>query len=416
MKKFISLQLLILLVVSLVFTSCNKDDEKTPIVLVPKLSGLYVFGTNTVASVAVDPNAKMARAVLNPGKSGGDTNREGIYGKWMYVGANSTIRFTFVDTSLIPVTYGAADGGKLIAGTDLGNTDIKDTIISDTLVIDEVPIKIAEEGLYYTYVDFNIPEFRIMKVKAQIIGDATVPQWAAGTILPQIFVSKDSTIFELTEIPLKSPSGYKYMFNDGWELFNNGNMATFTSLGVESYEDAWATGINNIGYFNENIPHKEDGAFTVRLKYTAATGEWKETKIKTGKILIDYTAKQMALFGNAYLLAPGDTASWSTGDGYGLHIPVKSGNVYTWTWNNVDLIQGREFIFLENGAWGGIQLDWSMLTSVGGQAVTDNNIIDATTNGGQWHNFQVSVGGKYTMTLVIDAAAETKTVTIVKVP
>jgi hypothetical protein len=410
MKKILFTQLLFLLIMPTVFYSCNKDEDPKPIVLVPKLSGLYVFGTNTIAEVAVDPNAKMARAVLNPGKSGGDSNREGVYGKLMYIGANSTLQFTSVDSTL-SYTYGAANGGELVAGADLGFTDVKDSIISGTLVESESPIKITEEGLYYVFLDF-----RIMKVKAQMIGDATPGQWATGTLLPQVYVSKDSAIFEVTDLTLKGSSGYKYMFNDGWELFNNGSMATHTHLGVESYGTSWETGINNIGYFGENIPHKDDGRFTIRLKYTASTGEWKETKTKTGSILIDYSAKQMALFGNAWVNSPGDTASWATGDGYGLQLPVKVGYVYTWSWNAAPLLQGREFIFLQNGAWGGIQLDWSMLTSVGGQAVTDNSIIDATTAGGQWHNFKVVTGGVYTLTLVINAETETKVVTIVHTP
>lgn len=410
MKKLLIIQLLFLLTVPLVFNSCNKDDDPKPVVLVPKLSGLYVFGTNTIADVAVDPNAKMARAVLNPSKSGGDENRPGVYGKLMYIGANSTINFTSVD-STESHTYGAINGGELFAGADLGATDVKDSIIAGTLVEDEVGVKIKEEGLYYVWVDSV--DFRIMKVRAQMIGDATEGQWATGTVLPQVFVSKDSAIFEITNLTLKGSSGYKYMFNNGWEIFNDNNMASFTHLGVENYGTAWETGINDIGYFQENIPHKEDGRFTIRLKYNAATGEWKETKIKTGVVLIDYSAKKMALFGNAYETAPGDTASWATGDGYDSKLPVKTGYVYTWTWTSVNLIQGREFIFLQNGAWGGIQLDWSMLTSVGGNAVTDNSLVDATTTGGQWHNFQVAAGGLYDLTLVIDAEAETKVVTIV---
>jgi len=413
MKKYVIIQLLAFLLVPVIFNSCNKEENE-PEVLVPKLSGLYVFGTNTVADVAVDPEAKMARAVLNPNKSGGDENREGVYGKLMHIGANSTIQFTYVDTVLVAVNLGAAGGGLRVAGAELGKTDVKDTIIADTLIVDEDPIQITEEGLYYVYVNYNTLEFRIMKVKAHLIGDATLLQWTAGNPMPEIFSSVDSSVFEITDLQMKGSSGYKYMFNDGWELYNDGNMALHTHLGVESYADAWESGINNIGYWGENIPHKEDGMFTVNLKYTAATGEWKETKTKTGKILIDYSGKQMGLFGNAYVLSPGDTANWGSGtDGYGLHAPVKAGTVYTWTWNDVNLIEGREFIFLENGAWGGLQLDWAMLTSIGGQAVDDGNIVDATTTGGEWHNFKVIVGGTYDITLVIDAEAETKVVTIV---
>ncbi len=415
MKKLHLIPIMLLLIVPMIFSSCKKDEDNTPIVLVPKLSGLYVFGTNTLADVAVDPNAKMARAVLNT-KNGGPENREGIYGKLMYIGASSTIQFTSVD-SLGSANYGATDGGTVSPGPQVGLNDINADIIHGTLLEDAAAINIADEGLYYVYVDFNTLEFRIMQVKAQMIGDATELQWTAGTPLPQVFVSKDSAVFEITNMPLVGSSGYKYRFNNGWELFNDGSIFAFTHLGVESYGDSWDAGVNNIGYFNENIPHKENGMFTIRLKYNASNGEWKETKTKTSNLLINYSANQMGLFGNAYVLAPGDTANWGSGtDGYGLHIPVKSGNIYTWTWNNVDLIEGREFIFLEDGGWGGLQYDWAMLTSVGGLAVTEGKIVDATTTGGEWHNFQVITGGKYNITLAIDAENDTKTVTIVSAP
>ena len=76
------------------------------------------------------------------------------------------------------------------------------------------------------------------------------------------------------------------------------------------------------------------------------------------------------------------------------------------------LIEDGEFIFLENGTWGGLQLDYTRLSNVSGQAIDDGNIADATTKGGQFHNFIVVNGGIYDIKLVIDAAAYTKVVTI----
>lgn len=414
MKKSLITKMLLLMAVSLIVVSCKKDDPG-PKELIPKLDGLYVYGTNTVAETAIESAAKMARAMLNPDKSGGETNMEGVYGKLMYIGAGSTIKFSEVIEEE-STTYGAVNGGEIIAGTDLGLTDIKADIITGTLVPDEDPIAVTDEGLYYVFVDMDSLEFRILKLEPEIIGDATELMWTAGTPLPQVHASTDSAVFEVTGLELVGASGYKYRFSNGWELYIGNGIATYTHLGVESYADAWETGINDIGYFGENIPHKVDGVFTVRLKFDPATGEWDETKIKTGAILIDYSAHQMGLFGNAYLLAPGDTANWTSGlDGYGLHSPQVNGNVYTWTWNNTELIQDREFIFLENGVWGGLQLDWSMLTSVDGKAIDDGDIVDAKDDmGGEWHNFYVVVGGSYDISLVIDAAAETKVVTVVR--
>lgn len=411
MKKMNVSQWLILLAIPMLFTACKKDEPE-PVDLVPELNGLYVYGTNTVAESSVEPAAKMSRALLNPDKSGGNETMEGIYGKLMYIGANSTIQFTEVEDDF-SATYGDPGGGSVVPGTELDSTDITADFITGVLTEDADPVAIGEEGLYYVFVNLNELSFRILRVEAHIIGDATEAQWTEGTPLPMVHASVDSTVFEATELPLSGASGYKYMFSQGWEVFADASMATFTHLGVESYGDAWDTGINDVGYYTDNIPNKEDGLFTLRLKYDAATGEWEESKVKTGNMLIDYSATQMGLFGNAYLVAPEDTANWVSGeDGYELHSPEVDGTVYTWTWEAVELLQDREFIFLENGAWGGVQLDWSMLSSVEGQAIDDGDLVDATTVGGEYHNFYVVTGGTYDISLVIDAAADTKTVTV----
>ncbi|MCF8226466.1 MAG: hypothetical protein K9J30_11370 [Bacteroidales bacterium] len=409
MKTSTLIKLFSLALVPMLLISCG-EDEPEPEDLIPNLSGLYVFGSNTVASTSVEPAAKMPLAKMNPSKTDGNETVDGIYGKLMYIGANSTIQFTEVVDSA-GINYGTESGGFIEAGAELAYTDVDADIIHDTLIVDGLPVEIAEEGLYYVYLDMNTLEIRIMKVDAQMIGDATEAQWSAGTPLPQVHASVDSAVFQATELPLVGASGYKYRFSNGWELYNDDSKATFTHLGVESYGDAWASGINDVGYFEENIPNKDDGIFTVRLKFDAATGEWDETKIKTSSILIDYSANQIGLFGNAYLLAPGDTANWASGeDGYGIHAPEVSGHVYTWSWDAVDLLQDREFIFLENGAWGGIQLDYSNFSSVEGPAVDNGDIVDATTLGGEYHNFYVVTGEAYNISLVIDAEADTKTV------
>lgn len=410
MKNSILAKLMLLLIIPAFFVSCE-DPEPEPIVLVPKLSGLYVYGSNTIAALSVEAKAKMSRAILNPDKSGGAENMEDIFAKLMYIGPASTLEFTYVDEDTA-MNYGVVGGGAVTAGADIADSDINTDFITGTLEVEADAIQITDGGLYYVYADMNTLDLRIMKVEAQMIGDATEAQWASGTDLPQKSASTDSAVFEITDLTLSGASGYKYRFNDGWEVVNSGSMATYTHLGVASYQDAWDTKVNDIGYFGENIPHHDDGIFTVRLKFDASDGSWKETKIKTGVALVDYSLTQMGLIGDAYDI-DGVTEDWSDGTGYEVHAPVVDGHVYTWTWNDVVLAQDKEFIFLENGVWGGLQLDWSMLSSVEGQSIDDGKIVDATTLGGEWHNFRVVTGGTYDITLVLDPAAETKVATIV---
>jgi hypothetical protein len=417
MKKLFSLSFMMLLAAlvasSLFLSSCDGDDPVEPPPPPPKLDGLYVFGTNTVATLATDAEARLALAVLDPGQGAKVESMDGVYGKFMYIGANSTISFMEVAAG-VATTFGAENGGTVTLGSDLGVVLINDNVIHGTLLKDGPAIKVANEGLYYLFLNKNDDQFVLMPVKPQIIGDATKAQWASGTSIPVKSVTKTGAVFEATNLELYDAHGYRYRFNDGWHTYNDENIITLSSLGVPSYGDAWATGINDIGFYLDNAPHKVDGVYTVTLEFDAATGEWTETKTKTGNLLIDYSGFEMGLFGNAYFLSEGVEGNWGSGtDGYGLHVPVKAGNVYTWTWSNVNLIQDREFIFLEDGTWGGLQIDY-LGAANGGAAVTDGKIVDATTKGGEFHNYFVVEGGSYTVTMVINAETTGRTITFVK--
>lgn len=408
---------LMVLTLPLLVISCDDDETapEEPVIPPPNLEGMYIHGTNTIAVLATDEGAKMNLALLDPNQGAKVENMEGVFGKFLYIGANGKIKFTEVvdvDGEKEATVYGAAGGGSLDSASVVGNIPVKDKVIHGTLLADGPEINVPEEGLYYAYVNTTDDTFVLMRVRAQIIGDATVPSWTAGTKIPQKHVSKDSAVFEVTNLPLKGATGYRYRFNDGWHVHQDPNIVTLSSLGVPSYGEAWDTGINDIGFNLDNIPHKDDGKFTVKLKYVYATNEWEEKKIKTADYVIpvDYSNHNISIIGDAT-----ENGSWN-GDGtggYGGHTPSKSGDVYTWTYNDVPMLVDKEFIFLQDATWGKFQLDYSQAT-VGGTAITGTKIIDATAApvNGQYHNFHVMEAGNYDVTLVIDAAAGTKTVTI----
>lgn len=398
-----------LLVMPLVFFSCKDEDAGDPPPIPPNQDGLYVFGSNTIASLATDEEARMNLAVLDSKQGAEKEEIEGVYGKYMYIGANSTISFMEV-TNKVATTFGAVNGGTTTLGTEIGNVPINDDVIHGELVADGPAIKVPEEGLYYTYVNRNDNIFLIVPVKAQIIGDATKLNWGAGTPLAVKSVSKTETVFEGEEIELYADHGYRYRINDGWHVYQDPNIVTLSSLGVEElWPEAYAKDHNDIGFFLENAPHKESGVFTITLTYDAVNDEWTETKTKTGNILVDYTDTEIGLFGNAYYLPSGEEGNW--GDPYEVKAPEKDGNVYTWTWNDVDLIAEREFVILKDGNWeGGMSFLWNAGTAREGAAFENNEI----TNTGENENFHVSVEGTYDITLQIDAAAGSKKLIIVK--
>ncbi len=409
MKKLMLTQLMLLLFASVFFFSCGGDDDG-PTILLPKLDGLFVFGENALAETPTEPSAKMSGAKLDPTK--GPDIKDGVYGKYMYIGANGKLQFAEV-ISEVGKIYGSSDA-SIVNGKDEGFS-VNDDVITGTLVEGAAAIAVADEGLYYVFADMNSKTFVITKVKGQMIGDALVPLgWDEGTLLPLKSVSKEKTVFEGTNIQMTTGYGYKYRFNDGWHSYTDTEISTFSFLGVVSYDAAWVAQLADVGFFNENIPSFHAGYYTVDLTYTESTtggiGIWTETLTKTGDVLADYSDYNMAIIGDA--TASGSFNGDGTG-GYEPKEPTKAGNVYTWTWDNVNLILDKEFIFLEDATWGGLQIDY-LGAAVSGNAITNTKIIDATAApvNGPHHNFHVLTAGSYDITLVIDASTEGRTITI----
>lgn len=412
MRKLFSIQFMLLLAmllsVPLIFMACSDDEEKDPPPPPPKTDGFYVFGTNTVAKLATDLEARMALAVLDPSKAPAIASKPGVYGKYMYIGANSTIQFMEV-LNQVPTTFGATNGGTTTLGVDIGNIPINDMVIHGELLADGPAIKVTTEGLYYTFVDTNDGIFAIVPVKANIIGDATPLEWGGGTALPIKSSSVVETVFEGTSIGLKHGHGYRYRINDGWHAYESASVITLSSMGVaEGWEAAWAKEQNDIGFFLENAPHnKEDGVYTIQLKYTASSGVWTETKTKTGILQVDYTDVEIGFLGNAFYIGEDEPGDWVVP--YDVKTPVKEGSVYTWTWNDVELIEGNEFVILKDGGWGGgMSFLWNAGVVRSGSAFSENKI----TNTGDNENFHISVGGTYDIVLTIDASTGIKTLTI----
>ncbi|MGC4022664.1 MAG: hypothetical protein QM734_12315 [Cyclobacteriaceae bacterium] len=421
MKKTISLlSLALLLGASFYFVSCSKSSDPGPQILLPKTDGFYVFGTNTVASGPTDSTARMNVAVLDHSQGAGIDNLPGVYGRLIYIGANSTISFAKVVNEK-GTTYGADKGGTYDSASKFGNSTIKDKVYGGTLKANGQAINITEEGLYYAFVKANTDTmiYTLMKVAPNMIGDIT--SWNSSYALPVKSASVDSTVFEGLNIPMRNAFGYKYRIGNGWQVYTDPNIVTLTSLGVPDYGAAWASGINDIGFYNDNIPHPgSDGSYTLHVVYNAITNTWKEVKVRTGDLFVDYTNAPVGLEGNAYVYAPSDTGAWAGNgtDGYDVKKPVVSGGgkIFTWTWSNVNLIQDREFIFLQAATWGaGLQVDYSSAT-VNGTAISGGGIVDATAApySEPYHNFRVVTGGAYDITLKVDesSGSTVKTVTI----
>lgn len=393
--------LLLLAAMAFVFVSCDDDDDTKPIDLLPNINGVYVYGTNTVATAPGNAASKMNPASLDPNRGIQMPTAPGIFGKFIHMESNGTLKIAYVKDD-IGKTYGTANGGLRDSALVAGGA-INDIVIHGTLVDGGDPIDVDARGLYYLYVDINTETFILMQVKANMIGDATQAGWAAGTALPLKSSDTLKTVFEGTEIPLVGASGYRYRFNDGWHVFEGNEIVTLSSLGVPSYGEAWDSGINDIGFHLDNIPHKETGIFTITLTYDFKTQEWDEVKTKTGDLLVDYSDHRFGWFGNAYYVSGTTEGAWDA-----IHLiktPEKDGNLYHWRWT-LELIQGRSFVLREDadaGAW----------ITYGGAAKLGSAFDNAqiVKEDGQ-DNYFVAVGGTYNVTFTINAEDSGRILTI----
>ena len=388
--------------------SCNDDSPTptpnptpTPTPTPTASDAVYVTGSNTIASDTSEDAATLELAVLDPGKGAMEESLNGFYGKFMYIGANSTIEITTVVDGETTV-YGSPNGGAIDSSINVGGA-INDLVINGSLVSGSDPIAVDAAGLYYLFADLNDKTFILSPVKANIIGDATSGQWTTQTEIPLKSTNASTTVFEITDLPLFGNSGYRYRFNDGWHFYNGTEAVTLSSLGVPNYGDAYAAGVNDVGYYLDNIPNVEEGLFTITLIFDATTGEWEETKTRTGDLTVDYSTVEFGLFGNAYYVTGTVEGAWDA-----IHhtsLPTVQGSVYTWTWTQ-ELIANRAFVIRENIANG----EWVTFNTVtrDGSAFTNDLIIQEANS----ENFFVVIGDIYDITFSINTDTDERKVTI----
>jgi hypothetical protein len=392
--------LLPVLLLAIAFVSC-KDDDENPIDLVPNLNGLYVYGSGTVATKPGNANSKVNLAILDPSKGAMVTSLPGVFGKFIHVNAGGELQLAYRDGDVARV-YGSQGGGIVDSAIVVGGV-INDVVLHGTLTDGGDPIEVEKTGLYYLYVDVNTETFILMEVKANIIGDATPNQWAAGTLIPLKSSDTLKTVFEVTNLPLTGASGYRYRFNDGWHVYYDNTTVTLSSMGVPSYGAAWDSGINDIGFHLDNAPNKESGIYTLTLTFDFKTQSWSETKTKTGELLVDHANDVFGWFGNAYYVSGATEGAWD--DVHHTMTPVKDGNLYNWVWN-LELIQGRSFVLRQVGG-GGAWITFGGAAKIG-PAFDDGSIVKED---GQ-DNYFVATGGNYKITFTINAEDEGRILTI----
>ena len=324
------------------------------------------------------------------GKTWDESKREGMWEKYIWLEANKEFELILKEGEKSTI-YGAnleqqeltTDGSPLLG-------------YKGSLVIGQ-KMQVTESGLYHIVLDLNKDGALDLTGKEQIIvapvtwgisGDCN--GWGMTETTPDI---KSATEIVWTWENQEFSAGGKFKFKDAkssWKIVldDAGAVKAHTNLGTDS---------KNGG---ADIIVEASAIYTIKLTYTLAKGEiaksYKYELIKTADVTAkDYSACVLELVGDAVVDQEGATpdATWSWGNVYTMGTPSVSGKVYTWQAVGVQL-----------AAAGGFKV-----RTEGFAAQGDIPAFDLGMNGG---NASVAADGLYVVTVVVDAATDTKTLTV----
>lgn len=406
------------LALAFAFTSCDKSGKGDTNLDNVTEDGFYVTGAAT-GSTELTADYMMA-AGLNEvdGQS-----RGGMFEKYIALEANKDFEL---------VLY--ANGEQIRYGAALETFDVaeKQDNPAEEFVIkrgvlstgaDAPAMKVTESGLYHIVLDLN--EANDLTFGAQIVlapvtwGYRGVNGDWGWTKMTGSEFNANTMTWTVENVAVTSACSFKFAYDGGWklDLDDAGKVKANTNLGIDA-EAEGALADNALVPNGKNITLERGNSYKFTLTWTLKGGAIKNgytAKVeKTGTIEIeevDYSACQMELVGSGVAEQTGSTAdtAWSWGqvllasnDGK----PAKSGSVYTWTWNNVQLTtEGWKIRTLNAAASGGVNN-----FDLGANAIdTANSVPETSTDG----DIILKEAGKYNVTLAIDAAADTKTITIV---
>ena len=402
------------LALAFAFTSCEEKPDNGGNLDNVTEDGFYVAGPATGATELTADY--MMAAGLNEVDG---ANRSGMYEKYIALEANKDFELVLYANGE-QIRYGAALEAFDVSekADNPRNVEVKRGVL--VTGADAPAMKVAESGLYHIVLDLN--EANDLAFGAQIV--LAPVQWGVRgamngwgfTAMPTPTFNQTTMTYVLENCAVASTGAFKFAYGAGWklDLDDAGKVKANTNLGIDA-EAAGELGNNAL------VPNGKDiniarGIYKITLTWTLKGGAIKNgytaTIEKTGTLeAVDYSNCQMELVGSGVAEQTGSSAdtAWSWGqvllasnDGK----PAKNGDVYTWTWSNVQLTtDGWKIRTLNAAETGGVAS-----FDLGADKIDTANSVEGTSTSG---DIILAAAGKYNVTLAIDAAADTRTITIV---
>jgi starch-binding outer membrane protein SusE/F len=372
--------------------SCKDDDEDpTPTNNAIVEDGFYIQGDATAYAVFD------IKATLSPTKNE-VLQEERSSLMEIYVAVKGTGGFNIVQVNGSErTTWGPSSEFALTPSrNEEPNEDGMDIIQRGAIEATDAKFTVAEDGLYHVIIDTELGVGAILPAKWGVIGQATPTGWSGSTALDAPTFDFNTMTFKKENVEM-SNGEWKFRYSNGWKVqldttldLGDGKKGVYANCNYGGSVDALEEG-------GSNFMNEKGGIFTVELTWTAGAGHT-AMLTRTGDIPArDYSAVSVGLIGDG--VVDGD---WN-GEKYA-STPAKDGDVYTWNFNGVELNNTGGFKIRTAGTWDDINEGYSDI--VGGP-----DAGEIQESGG---NMQAVNGGTFDIEFVIDAAAETKSISITK--
>lgn len=404
-SKTLKVSWLVMLAVLVGFSSCKKDDnpDDNPVII---LDGIYVKGD---AAVSSDFSEKQMMKVTRNEVTQED--RADLYELYIPLKGGKTFSIVKVAGST-QTTYGPdADFATVATPTnDEPTVPFKRGTLKETATT----FSVDADGFYHVVIDMEVMKVVVAPVHWGVIGAATPNGWGGSTEMTESAFDANTMSWSVTGMELRG-GDWKFRYSNGWKIeldtaldLGNGNKGVKVNTNFGGAVDALVPG-------GANIVNSDPGVYDITISYTLGTG-YTATATKTGALpMTDWTGVICDAVGTGVSADNTSAIPDPSGWGWGNKLladgaPVKTGDVYTWTWTNITLEANEGFkLRTENGVAppsGGANFD-AGLEAVD-HANSSANVDPATTG-----NLMVTVKGVYTITLDIDAGnSDAKKITI----
>ena len=347
-----------LAVVGMMFTSCDDNGKKPPVVTIVE-DGFYVVGeASAIASLEAE-GAEVAIMANGTNENASNAAREGMYEKYIALEGGKPFQLVLKEGATETV-YGAELADVKLEGNEQPNITVQ-----RGKMVENTTMQVKESGLYHIVLDLNLDGsledklILVAPVEWGVRGGMNGWGFTAGT---RSEFNKTTMTYTWTDQELSAGGKFKFAYGGGWKIELNA-LADATDANDERYIKANTNLGENALPGGADIAVEGAGTYTITLTYNLAQG----AIANSYKYEIKMTAAS-ALPSEMYMI--GDAiGGWDWAGDYIVSMtPVHSAEGAFWTIKPLEA--GKPFKFCPVKDWNG---DFTGLGEDSGYVVADGN-------------------------------------------